>query len=107
MAASLAFELKEFDATTLDGTDQNFGTALTAAARGALFFNTSDVDVYVSVGGTHILRIPAGEPLEVKPYNRHNSLNEARFVFDSGVQLTVTQVTGAGTGGDIIGHIFT
>ncbi len=108
MAGSLRFELKEFDATGLDGTYKNLGSALSAPAREVEIFNTSDVEVYVSTdGATNIMRIPATDKIKVVAYQKHNALNEARFVFDSGTQLTVTQVTGAGASGDIIAHIYT
>ncbi len=108
MAASLGFELKEFDATGLSGSYQNLGTALSLPAREVQIFNTSNVEVYISQdGSTNILRIPATDDIKLSAYAKHNALNEARFVFDSGTQLRVLQVTGAGSSGDIIAHIYT
>jgi len=108
MAGTLGFELKEFDATSLDGTYQNLGSALASPARKVLFFNTSDVDAYISNdGSSNIIRIPSGKDVKIDSYDKHNDLNEAAFVFKSGTQLTVSQVTGAGLSGNIIAHIFT
>lgn len=107
MAGSFGFELKEFDATTLDGTYQNLGSVLSSAARKIIIFNTSNVEVYVSNdGSTNIFRIPASDKIELSGYNKHNDFNEASHVFPKGIQLTVTQVTAAGASGDVIAHIF-
>ena len=101
-------ELKEFDATTLDGTYQNFGAVLSDPAIKVMFFNTSDVDCYISSdGATNLLRLPSGATLtfDESTYNVHNK--GAEYYFPEGQQLTITQETAAGTTGDIIAHIVT
>jgi len=104
----LNLELKEFDATTLDGTFQNLGTVLANPAIKMMFFNTSDVDCYISTdGATNLLRLPSGSALtfDESTYNTPNKGKE--YYFAEGQQLTVTQETGAGASGDIIAHIVT
>jgi hypothetical protein len=107
MAEFLRYELKEFDTATLSGTFQNFGSALSNAAKSAEFTNTSTVDAYISVEGTNnALRVAAGKVVSVPSYPKHNDLNEGSFVLKKGVQLKVKQVT-AGAAGALIGHIYT
>lgn len=95
----LGFELKEFNAASLTGAYQDFGSALANPAVSATIFNDSNVDVYISIDASeNNMRIPAGEPLSIYPYNKHNHQNEARCVFAKGTQLSIKQVTGSGTG---------
>lgn len=107
MAEFLRYELKEFDASTLSGTFQNFGAVLSNAAKYAEFINTSTVDAYITVDGTNnAFRIPAGKAVSVPSYPQHNTKNDGSFVFQKGIQLKVKQVTAAAAGA-IIAHIFT
>lgn len=107
MAEFYRFELKEFDAATLSGSYQNLGAALSNAARYVQFFNTSSVDVYISIdNSTNSFRIPAGGNLPVPSYPQHNTKNDGSFVFKKGTQLKVKQVSAAAAGA-IIAHVFT
>lgn len=107
MAEFYRFELKEFNAASLNGTFQNLGSALSNAARYVHIWNTSDVDVYITANGTtNDFRVPSNGDLPIPSYTQHNTLNEASFVFKKGTQLQIKQVTAAGTG-VIIVHIFT
>jgi hypothetical protein len=107
MAEFTRFELKEFDTSTLSGTFQNLGSALAHAAKYAQFFNTSTVDVYVTVDGTNnAFRVPANSNLPVPSYPQHNANNDGAFVFKKGTQLKVKQVSAAAAGA-FIAHIFT
>lgn len=101
-------ELKEFDATTLDGTYQNFGTAISNPATKLQFLNTSDVDIYVSDDGvTNKFRIPAGASITFDESTAPLPNKGAEYYLAEGIQLSVTQVTGAGGSGNLIGHIIT
>jgi len=109
MGRLLPVELKEFDATALDGTDQNFGTAMENAVIKINIFNTSDVDCYVdcdSVVDLH-LRIPAGGVLTLDESTLYFRGIDQEYYLSKSAQLTVTQVTGPGTLGNIIAHIVT
>ncbi len=101
-------ELKEFDATTLDGTFRNLGTVLANPAVKLQFLNTSDVDIYVSVdGATNKYRIPAGASITFDESTSNIPNKDQEYYESVGTQFTVTQVTGAGTSGDMIAHIIT
>lgn len=109
MGRILPIELKEFDATTLNGTDQNLGTALENPAIKISVFNTSDVDCYMdcdSVVDLH-MRIPAGGAITLDESTLYFRGIDQEYYLSRGAQLTVTQVTGAATSGDIIAHIVT
>lgn len=99
MSQYASFELKEFNAASLTGAYQNFGTALSDPCYEMIIFNTSDVDVYVSKDGTNdTWRIPSGSNLPVRPSNKIDSLNRSSFILKVGDQLEIKQVTAAGTG---------
>lgn len=101
-------ELKEFDATTLDGTYQNFGAALSHPAAKVQFLNTADVDIYVSAdGATNKWRIPAGASITFDESTLRISNKDQEYYLRTGAQLSVTQVTGPGTTGNIIAHVVT
>jgi hypothetical protein len=101
-------ELKEFDATTLDGTYQNLGSVLSNPALKVMFLNTSDVDAYISVdGATNKLRLPSGSALTFDETTFKMPNKDQEYYLAVGTQLTVTQVTGAGTSGNIIAHLVT
>lgn len=109
MGRILPIELKEFNATTLNGTDQNFGSVLLNPALKINFFNTSDVDCYVDCENTvdlH-LRIPAGGALTFDESTLYFRGTDQEYYLPRGAQLTVTQVTAPGTEGNIIAHIVT
>jgi hypothetical protein len=109
MGRLLPIELKEFDATTLNGTDQNFGSVLVNPAIKISIFNTSDVDCYVdceTVVDLH-MRVPAGGAITLDESTLYYRGIDQEYYLSSGAQLTVTQVTGAGTLGAIIAHIVT
>lgn len=107
MAEFLRYELKEFNTASLTGSFQNFGAALSNAAKYAEFTNTSTVDAYVSVDGTNnSFRVAAGKSVPVPSYPKHNSNNDGSYVFKKGTQLMVKQVTAAAAGA-LICHIFT
>ena len=109
MSRILPIELKEFDATSLDGTDKNFGTALTNPAIKICIFNTSDVDVYMDYDGvvTLRMRIPANGTITLDESTLYFRGIDQEYYIPRGAQLTLTQVTGAGTEGAIIGHFVT
>lgn len=109
MGRLLPIELKEFVATSLNGTDQNFGTALTNPAIKISIFNTSDVDCYVdcdTVVDLH-MRVPAGGTITLDESTLYFRGVDQEYYLSKGAQLTVTQVTAAGTEGAIIAHIVT
>lgn len=92
-------ELKEFDAASLTGAYQNFGSTLTNSAYYAYITNGSDVDVYLTTdGSTNQLRIHSGASVPLPYFSRHNTLTRASSVFPNGVQIQIKQVTAAGTG---------
>lgn len=104
----LEIELKEFDATGLDGTYKTLGSVLSNPAIKVNFYNTSDVDAYVSKNGTsNWVRVPAGATLTLDESTLEvNGVDGAYYLRDN-TQLYVTQVTGAGASGNIIAHIVT
>lgn len=109
MSRLLPIELKEFVASTLDGTDQNFGSPLLNPAIKINIFNTSDVDCYVNadiVVGLE-LRVPAGGTLTLDESTLYFRGVDQEYYIPRGTQLTVTQVTAPGTMGAIIAHIIT
>ena len=109
MSRVLPIELKEFDATTLDGTDQDFGMPLFNPAIKINIFNTSDIDVYVDCDNVidMRLRVPAGGVLTLDESTLYFRGVDQEYYLPRGAQLTVTQVTGAATMGNIIAHIVT
>ena len=112
MGRILPIELKEFDATTLDGTDQDFGDPLEQPALKISVFNTSDVDVYMdydgSVGGNILhMRIPANGTITLDESTLYFRGVDQEFYLPRNAQLTLTQVTAPGTEGNIIAHIVT
>lgn len=109
MSRLLPVELKEFDATTLNGTDQNFGTPLNNPALKISVFNTSDVDCYINFEGTvdMQLRIPSMSALTLDESTLYYRGGDQEFYLPRHAQLTITQVTAPGTSGNIIAHIVT
>lgn len=109
MGRVLPIELKEFDATNLDGTSQPFGTPLANPAIKISVFNTSDVDVYLNYDGVIDLemRIPAGGTITFDESTLYFRGVDQEYYLPRGAQLTLTQVTTPGTLGNIIAHIVT
>ena len=100
--------MKEFDATTLDGTYKNLGSALSNPAIKIQIFNTSDVGVYLSKdGSTNFMRIPAHSTLTLDESTLYFRGIDQEYYLPKSTQLTLTQVTGAGTLGDVICHVIT
>lgn len=110
MSRILPIELKEFNATTLNGADQNFGTALLNPATKICVINTSNVDVYMDADNTPVplhMRIPAGACITLDESTLYFRGTDQEYYLPKGTQLTLTQVTIAGTSGNIIAHIIT
>ena len=112
MSRVLPIELKEFVATGLDGTDKDFGSALENPAIKISVFNTSDVDAYMdydgSVGGVVLhMRIPSNGTITLDESTLYFRGVDQEYYLPRGAQLTVTQVTGPGTTGNLIAHIVT
>lgn len=100
-------ELKEFDATNLTGSYQNFGSALSNPSMKVQFLNTSDVDIYVSAdGSTNKWRIPAGTQITLDGPQQIPNRGQEYFL-EKGTQLEVVEVSGAGSSGHLIAHITT
>jgi len=110
MGRILPIELKEFAATALTGSPQNFGTPLSNPAIKISVFNTSNVDVYlgaVTPAYTMKLRIPGGSALTLDESTLYFRGVDQEYYLQRTAQLTLTQVTGAGASGNIIAHIVT
>jgi hypothetical protein len=106
----LPIELKEFDATTLNGTDQNFGSVLANPAIKISIFNTGDTDVYVDYDGVVDLhmRVPASGAITLDESTLYFRGVDQEYYLPRNAQLTVTQVTAPSTtAGSIIAHIVT
>ncbi len=92
-------ELKEFDSASLTRVYQNLGSALSNPCYYAFLINDSDVDVYISTDGrTNEIRLPSGVRMPLTYWSKHNNLNQGCCLFCSGTQLSIKQVTTAGTG---------
>ena len=110
MSRILPVQLLEFDATALDGTNKNFGSALSYPAIKVSFFNTGNTDCYIDFDGEidQRFRVPAGASLTLDESTLYFRGINQEYYLCKGAQLTVTQVTGPSTdGGNIIGHIVT
>lgn len=108
MSRILPVELKEFNATTLNGTYQNLGSVLSNPAIKIMVFNTSDVDAYISKDATtNMARIPAFGTMTFDESTLYFRGIDQEYYLSKGTQLTVTQVTAAGTLGSIIVHLVT
>ena len=110
MGRLLPIELKEFDAETLNGTYQNFGSPLDNPAIKINVFNEGDTDVYISRdGATNFMRIPAGGAIVLDESTLYFRGVDQEYYLPRGTQLTITQVTGASTitPSAIVAHIVT
>ncbi len=110
MPRILPIELKEFDATTLSGVVQNFGSVLSNPATKISIFNNSNVDCYLSSNAQipQTMRIVAGGTLTLDESTLYFRGIDQEYYFPRGTQLTLLQVTGAATlPGEIVAHIVT
>lgn len=96
-----------FDATSLTGSYQDVGSALTSPALGFVFYNTSDVDVRLSFddGATDGPVVPASGSFSSSPFSQDEHVHNGTHMLESGAQVQVKQVTGAGTSGNLIMNI--
>lgn len=108
MPRQLPVELKEFNAASLTGSPQNFGSVLLNPATKVSFVNSSTVDCYVDSAApiAQRFRINAGMTLTLDESTLYFSGVDQEFYLRRGTQLTITQVSGAGVG-SIIAHIVT
>lgn len=108
MGRILPIELKEFNAASLNGTDQNFGSALSNPAIKICVINNSDVDCYMDYDGVIDLhmRIPAGAAITLDESTLYFRGIDQEYYLPRGAQLTLTQVTAPGVG-SIVAHIVT
>lgn len=110
MPRVLPIELKEFDATTLNGSLQNFGTALANPAIKISIFNNSNVDCYLSSNAQipQKMRIVAGGTLTLDESTLYFRGIDQEYYFPRGTQLNLQQVTMAATlPGEIVCHVVT
>lgn len=109
MSRILPIELKEFDASTLSGSFQDFGTALANPAIKIQVFNDSNVDIYISKDEvSNYLRIPAYGTLTLDESTLYFRGVDQEYYLPKGTQLSLKQVTGAGSAGtSIVAHIVT
>lgn len=111
MGRILPIELKEFDATTLSGTPQNFGAALVNPAIKVQFLNTGNTDAYVDATGIPVpfhMRIPARTAITLDESTLYFRGTDQEYYLPRGAQLTLTQFSAPSTaGGSIIAHIIT
>ena len=106
MSRLASYELFEFDATTLSGAFQDFGTPISNPVIIISFFNTSDVEVYITIDGiNNTWRVPASATLTLDSRDISDNNNDSIYLIRKGAQLQVLQVTAAGTLGDIIANI--
>ena len=110
MSRLLPIELKEFDATTLNGTNQNFGSVTSNPVIKISIFNTGNTDVYVNYTGNVSLhmRVPSNGSITFDESTLYFRGIDQEYYLPKGAQLTVTQVTTASSaGGAIIAHLVT
>ncbi len=108
MGRILPVELKEFDAAAIDGSYQEFGVPFANPAIKISFFNTSNVDVYVSqTDGINYFRLPAYSTLTLDESFLYRNGIDQEYYFPRGTQLLLTTVTAPGTSGSIIAHVVT
>lgn len=98
--ALLKRALRTFDSADLDGTYKNIGPTVDFFTTKAALINKSDVDVLIADGSDEDdIRVPANGTVNIgeglHPQSGKNNIDD---VFIKGVQLTITQVTGSGTG---------
>jgi len=107
MSREFGVELKVFAAASLTGSYQNFGSVLSGHCIVANFYNTSNVDCYVTRDGTNDnWYIPAGGNIPIDTRILGEGLDREKVLIKSGAQLQIKQVTAAGTG-NIVVHLVT
>lgn len=95
---------RTFDATSLTASYQDVGAVMASAVVGFAIYNTSDVDMQISVddGVTDGPIIAAGGTFADNRYNQLSNSDQGSFVLPTNAQIQVKQVTGAGASGDLI-----
>ena len=95
---------RTFAATGLTGSYQDVGAITASAVVGFAIYNTSDVDMQISVddGVTNGPIIAAGGTFADNRYNQLMNSDQGSFVLPTNAQIQVKQVTGAGTTGNLI-----
>lgn len=98
---------RTFDATSLSGSYQDVGGVMASGVIGFTIYNTSDADAQVSFndGSTNGPIIPAASSFSSERFEQLKNKETGTYVIPEGAQIQVKQVTGAGTGGDIIVNI--
>ena len=108
MSRILPIEMKEFTASSLNGTYQTFGSVLSHPAIKIMIHNTSDVDVYLSKDGlTNMCRIPSFGTMTFDESTLYFRGIDQEYYLSKGTQLYLKQVTAPGTLGSIICHLAT
>ncbi len=110
MGRILPIELKEFNAMSLNGTNQSFGSVLLNPAIKISVFNTGNTDIYLDYDGNidMRMRVPSGGTITLDESTLYFRGIDQEYYLPKGAQLTVTQVTGPSTvAGAIIAHIVT
>ena len=108
MARLKEVELKEFDADSLTGTFQDFGSVLSNPGIEITISNDSAVDAYISKDGTaNYIRIRANSAITLGNTRKAQDGSE-EYLLPTGTQLEIKQVTAAGAAGtDIVAHVIT
>lgn len=101
-------EVKVFDAASLTGLAQNFGTALGVPAYKFSLINASNRDIEIEDGTSQDpIYIPAGATFNNgEGYNQVGPALSIQATFPAGTQLTITGVTGAAGTGTIVAYIW-
>lgn len=107
MTQLLQLRTFRFDATSLSGTAQDFGSALGNPALKISFSNTSDVAAYLRLEGstTNLIEIPAAGTVTFDETTDTRRQNDNEYYFAKSAQLQLIQVTGAGASGHIIANL--
>lgn len=108
MSQTVIFDAaRTFDATSLTGSYQDVGAVIGSAVLGFTAYNTSDVDMQISLdnGASNGPIIPSSGTLNVSRFPQVPNINNGIYVIKEGAQIQVKQVTAAGTGGDLIINI--
>ena len=100
-------ETKKFDATNLTGSAQNLGSATSNPVKKVSFFNTSDVSILVGGFDGDDIELASNATLTLDENTSNQSGRSSNYYLRKGAQLTVTEVTGAGSSGDLIAILVT
>ena len=99
MTLSTDFEIKEFDASTLTGAYQVFGTTLTYPCYEANIINESDTAVYISFDGVNDhIRLGAGKSFFMQGKNRIETWPKGEYLLKQGTQIYIRHNVGPGVG---------